>query len=366
MSVKVRQYRNGEAFEIDIRTRLPGGRRIRERLKSPVTGKLASLRWGQEREAALAAGGGTGGNGPTSPAPTFAAFAKRFFEEFVRGEHYKPAGVYAKFRILRAHLPPRLGTKRLDEITTQVVDALKAELKDHKPATVNTILAVLRKMLEVAVRWGVLDRHPCRVEFLKVEQPPFAFYDAGEFGRLVHAATELDSRAATMVLLGGDAGLRRGEMMGLEWPDVDFERRIIRVVRSVWRDIKTLPKSGKVRTVPLTKKLHEALARLRDDAHFGAAANPKDLGILKTNGSLPVRRYDITRWMKTAQKIAGLGGKGGVHILRHTFCSRLAIRGVPVRVIQEYAGHATIMVTMRYMHLSPSVKMDAIKALDDE
>ncbi len=55
---------------------------------------------------------------------------------------------------------------------------------------------------------------------------------------------------------------------------------------------------------------------------------------------------------------------GGLHILRHIFCSRLAMRGATAKAIQELAGHADLTTTMRYMHLSPSAKSEAIRLLD--
>jgi len=54
----------------------------------------------------------------------------------------------------------------------------------------------------------------------------------------------------------------------------------------------------------------------------------------------------------------------GIHILRHTFCSLLAMRGAPARAIQELAGHADLTMTQRYMHLSPAALADAIRLLD--
>ena len=64
------------------------------------------------------------------------------------------------------------------------------------------------------------------------------------------------------------------------------------------------------------------------------------------------------------EREAGMPETGRVHILRHTFCSHLAMRGVPARTIQELAGHANLSETERYMHLSPAAIEDGIRALD--
>ena len=74
---------------------------------------------------------------------------------------------------------------------------------------------------------------------------------------------------------------------------------------------------------------------------------------------------DITTGRQKIQCAARRAGvRYGVHILRHSFCSRLAMRGAPARSIQELAGHANLLTTQRYMHLSPAAKESAIRLLD--
>ena len=77
----------------------------------------------------------------------------------------------------------------------------------------------------------------------------------------------------------------------------------------------------------------------------------------------PVTRHQVIKAIRGAQRLAGLR-KAGVHVLRHTFCSHLAMRGAPARAIQELAGHADLTTTQRYMHLSPAAIEDAIRLLD--
>ncbi len=74
----------------------------------------------------------------------------------------------------------------------------------------------------------------------------------------------------------------------------------------------------------------------------------------------------LVKWMRRAQRLAGLKVTGGLHVLRHTFCSRLAMAGAPALAIKELAGHTSLTTTMRYMHLSPSAKSAAIQLLNAE
>ncbi len=195
-----------------------------------------------------------------------------------------------------------------------------------------------------------------RFKLIKTSGHGVGFYDFSDYDRLVEAAHVLDPRIEAMVLLGGDAGLRRGEIMALELTDLDFKRRQIHVQRSEWSGKVTSPKGGRSRIVPMTDKLLSALLTVR---HLrGPRVLYRDDGTTLTNKI-------VRMWMQAAQRRAGLPVKnGGIHVLRHTFCSHLAMRGAPAKAIQELAGHSTLAMTTRYMHLSPAAKDSAIALLN--
>ena len=131
--------------------------------------------------------------------------------------------------------------------------------------------------------------------------------------------------AHLVVLLGGEAGLRCGEMIGLEWGDVDLVKRQMCIQRSEWRGHVTSPKGGRLRYVPMTSRLASALQGHRHLKSERPSFRP------------------------------------AVHIDCATrSCSHLAIRGAPARAIQELAGHQDLMTTQRYMHLSPALVENAI------
>ncbi len=223
------------------------------------------------------------------------------------------------------------------------------------PKTVNNILSVLGKLLRVAQDWGVIEELPCRLKLLRYQSPVMEFYGFGQFSDLVAAAEKLDPRIKAIVLLGGDAGLRRGEIIGLEASDVDFKRGTVHIQRSVWRGKVSLPKGGRTRRVPLTEELRKTLKGLH---HL------KGPRLLYSNAGTELTKEVLTEWMSAAQRRAGLKANGGMHILRHTFCSHLAMRNAPAMAIKELAGHANLSTTMRYMHLSPGATEGAIRLLD--
>jgi hypothetical protein len=216
MSVTVRPYRRG-GWEVDIRLVLPDHSEHRQRRKTPVSTKQAAKRWGEarEREWYDQLTHPQPNTTPPKEVPTLEAFKDRFLDGYARANRQKPSGIAAKETIFSVHLVPLLGTKRLNAITNEVVQRLKHALGDKSPKTVNNILVVLSVMLKKAVEWEVLDRMPCTIRLLKVPKASAGFYDFDEYERLVNAAKPLDRNAHLIVLLGGDAGLRCGEMMAL-------------------------------------------------------------------------------------------------------------------------------------------------------
>jgi integrase len=162
----------------------------------------------------------------------------------------------------------------LDEVTDAEVQALKARLKGRSPKTVNNVLVTLNTLLTAAVEWGVLERLPCRIRLLKAAKPTVQFYEPADYGRLAASAEAVGAAAHMAVVLGGDAGLRLGELLGLEWGDIDFARSLLHVQRSDWRGVVGLPKSGKPRVIPMTVRLADVLRRRRGVGKAGCWRSP--------------------------------------------------------------------------------------------
>jgi len=351
MSVKVRPYLGGDEWEVDVRITLPDGAEYRERRKAPVSGKAAALRWGQERERWLIQHPlETCAKQQKKEVPTLGEFGPRFLEGYAVANQQKPSGIAGKESVLRAHLLPLLGGKRLDEITTEDVQRLKSSLARKAGKTVNNVLSVLNTMLRTAVEWGVLESMPCSIRLLKVSRSSVSFYDFEDFERLVSCATQDGETARLIVLLGGEAGLRCGEMMALEWRDLDLARGgrgQLCVARSDWKGNVTAPNGGRIRYVPLTTRLTGALR---------AARHLRSPRVLCNSQGEPLTQKVVQDIMRRVARRANV--TPGVHILRHSFCSHLAMRGAPARAIQELAGHQDLTTTQRYMHLSPRAPLN--------
>jgi site-specific recombinase XerD len=134
---------------------------------------------------------------------------------------------------------------------------------------------------------------------------------------------------------------------------VDLANRQLRVRRSDWNGQVTVPKGGRLRYVPLTIRLTGAL---RNHRHLRSSR------VVCNEDGTPLTRQQVQYRVGRAARRANVSK--GVHVLRHTFCSSLAMRGAPARAIQELAGHSELGMTQRYMHLSPAALDAAIQLLD--
>jgi integrase len=350
MSVTIRPYRNG-GWEVDIQYRSPDGRRRRERKRVSIASKSAAQRWGEERERALLV------SGPApqkKEVPRFDEFWPRFLDGHARANRQKPSGIATKEILGRVHLLPILGARRVDGITTEDVQRLKTRLREKAAKTVNNVLSVLSVVLKKAVEWQVIERMPCSIKLLHIPKPAASFHDFAEYERLVEAARAIDRTTLVIVLLGGEAGLRCGEIMALTWNDVDLRKRQLCVQHSDWKGYVTTTKGGRLRHVPLTRRLAAELQAHRHLRSERVLCRPDGAALTQK-----MVRNHVRRAARRAQVV-----HVGVHVLRHTFCSHLAMRGAPARAIQELAGHQDLATTQRYMHLSPAAIADAIRLLD--
>ena len=246
-----------------------------------------------------------------------------------------------------------LGPKRLDAITNEQVQRLKLALAERAPKTVNNVLTVLSTLLKKAVEWGELERLPCVIKLLPNPKKTMGFHDFDQYERLLTVARKRGTDAYLMVLAGGDAGLRLGEIIALEWRDIDLAARRLTVERSDWHGHVTVPKGGRSRQLPMTQRLTAALKgarHLRGERVLCLAGRIAD----------HARSGHQGRAWRSARR----GDRAGrAHPAAHVLFAP-GDEGAPARAIQELAGHADLSTTQRYMHLSPAATEDAIRLLD--
>lgn len=341
------------ALWVDFYVRLPGRKPRRIQRKSPVQTKKGAAAFERElleREYRLAG----------KDERSFADFVKVEFKAYARANN-SPAEIDRKKKALEGHLLPFFGTMYLRDIGARDVEAYKADKmgadipeKDRlAPKTVANHLSVLRRALALALEYGELETMPV-VKMPKVPQQDFSFLTFEEAEAFTDAA---DPEWRCMFVLALRTGLRIGELRALRWEDVDMDRGLVRVRQNATIGGKLkAPKNDRFREVPLS-----------DSARNALRAHPRHLKsafvFCQRDGSMLLEHH-CKHPCKRASKRAKLGHVVYWHTLRHSFASHLAMRGVPMRTIQELLGHGSLAMTSRYAHLSPSVPRDAVRMLD--
>lgn len=350
MTVRVR----GGRFMLDLRHHHSDGRV--ERIRIAVPKDKQSRRAAEAYERTVLADLDRGimpRQAPERPreVPTLAAFAAEYLSRCDATN--RPQYARKKARILSVQLLPTFGAMRLDEIGARTIDAYRAtRAKDVSAKWINEAVGVLLHVLRTAHTWEVTTAVP-KVKPLRTMQPEIEHLAPEEQDRLVAAATKAGTPWAAMVVTALRTGLRLGELRGLRWRDVDTTAGRI-VVRVAADECSTLhaPKSGKPREVPLGD---DVLAVLKRHRHARVHVFDDDGAILSPGQC----RKALDRIVRQA----GLGPMGW-HRLRHTFASELVQRGATMRAVQDLLGHGTMAMTVRYAHLSPDARRDAVRLLD--
>jgi len=283
--------------------------------------------------------------------PVLHDFAREWLDSYVRANN-KPSEQKAKESMLRLHILPLLGQRRLDQISGRDIERLKRDRLAHglSRKSVNNILGALQKLLNCALEWEELEKVP-RIQKLRVTQPAVDYLGREEVVSLLQARTSepVWQRMATVAL---NTGMRFGELIALQRADFDLERGVVTVQRSIVKGVIGTPKSHKVRHLPLSEELRTVLSEwsLAPGWLFGRPSG------------------GIWTYQQAADGLGRLCAEAGIrriswHVLRHTFATQLAATGVPLRAVQLLLGHSDIRTTQRYAHVSPSHLRDAIAAL---
>jgi integrase len=335
---------------IDVKAVGKDGVRRRVRRVAPIQNRRAAERLEHELREELLGADGAVKPGPAS-VPTLKEFAQRFVETYARNNN-KPSEIENKESILRVHLVPALGHLALNAIKPPDVEIYKSRKLNEGLArkSVNNHLTVLRRSLAIAVEWGLIESVPV-IRWLELPPPEFDFLTIVEARRLIEAA---DAEWRCMIIVAVRTGLRLGELLALRWVDVDLDGGRLVVRRAAARGVIGTPKNGKAREVPLSEQAADALRNQQPRRGEFVFCTPA--GSMLTRGA--------TKWpLKRALARSGLRTIGW-HVLRHSFASQLVMRGAPLKSVQELLGHSTIEMTMRYSHLSPDARRDAVRLLD--
>ncbi len=239
---------------------------------------------------------------------------------------------------LRSHLIPYLGQMRLDKISTFTLQKFQKHCREKglSESTINRVLATYRRMGPRLAEWGAIPARPPMITLKREDNRRTFVISADEEERLLQAAlADSNSYVWLFTKLGLATGLRHSEMLNARFENFDPPRRRLRVK----------VKGGRRRNQPLTRGITAVLQReleMAEDPNGWIFPNPR-----AASGHL---ERIVMAFRRTVAR-AGLDPKVVTpHVMRHTAITRLAEAGADVKTIQEFSGHESLEMVMRYAH----------------
>ena len=280
--------------------------------------------------------------------------------------------------IVRCYILPHLGGRQLTSLRPDhLISAYRALLtaggREGRPlsaTTVRTAHRILSKALNDAVRDGVLPRNPAAtVPLPRSVKPDLQVWDRAQVAAFLEVAREDRLRVAWLLALL--CGLRRGELAGLRWSDVDLEQGVLRVASqrttdAEWRVVTKEPKGTSRRSIDLGPVVLQALAahRRQMEAERAQHGQPDGLVLVLQDG----QPYHPDRLRELFQALARRAGVPIIrlHDARHS-CATLALdAGLHPKVVQQLLGHSSWSVTMDlYSHRVDRLQRDASTRLEE-
>lgn len=266
------------------------------------------------------------------------------------------------------HVLPYLGDKRLSDVSVADIEMLKIKCleKSHEPATITHVLQCVRVLYNFCIKRGMYSgENPTRhVKFPKVDNARRRFFSDDQVDILLSMLEYRHPDVYDMTLLSFLTGMRFSEIARLLWECVDFENGIIHVDG----------KNGETREAYIASgELENMLRRRKQNADATPYVKKSDKSIPGLVFPGPIHGGEMKDIPDVFMKIVkALGYNDGYkderqrltfHSCRHTFGSRLAMQGVPLLTLKELMGHKTIEMTLRYAHLMPDHKRDAVANL---
>lgn len=349
-----------------------GNRRTKKVIGSGLQAKAEAARLAAELTLAAAR------QAASLPSPIrLGEYAERWYRQVVL-PHKKPGTAVFYRSVLDHHILPALGNLPLVDVSREHIKALLADLVGRRAkGTVKNILAICKILLHEAVEDGYIAANPAakmgRVFPLTGPTKPVEALDAAQVGRLLRVAEKHMPDWALLFRTLFYTGLRQGEVVGLQWDDVDPVRGMIRVRRNVWHRVVGTPKSGRERSVDIPSSLRDALVATRQvrEAKASLASRPLEPWVFPAEDpAQPLSHHQLRyRWLRLC-RLAGIPPVKP-HITRHTYASLMLRRGVPIAYVKEQLGHSSIQITVDlYGHFVPGADRHHVEgyaqAFEDE
>lgn len=268
--------------------------------------------------------------------PTFSSFCVTHYRP--HAEKYVKANTWEKRASLLAFLMEHFGRWKLTELHSRLIDDYieRRRAAGLRNVSINNELRVLRIVVNFARKERKLPVADVAVKLLPEESRRVRSWSLDEIDRFLVACQELEPEILPIAVCLLNTGMRKGEALALTWPQVDAERREIRI----WPSDEWQPKNGKPREVPISNGLWPLLS--------GARTSEKWVFPSRTGDRW---RFWPKRQFNAVRKKAGV--TGGPHTLRHTFASHFLAKVPDLGLLAEILGHSEESVTRLYQHMLP-------------
>ena len=275
---------------------------------------------------------------------------------------------------IRQHIGPNIGAVKLQRLTTQQIEQCYARLRAAglSETTLNRDHAVLRGALKQAVRWNIIRRNPC--DLMDPPKPEDFEAHAWEPEQIEQWRAETwESEYGPLFALALYTGLRRGELIGLRWHDINLEDRILEVRGQspkqvdgvwVWPEPKNKPSR---RSVPLRFGAVDVLREQRRrqvQRRLSMGEIWHDLDVVFDRGDgIPYKPSAVTSAWDRMIKRSSLPTIR-LHDTRHTAVTLMLEAGIPIHIVSKIVGHSVATMTERYGHIRPKALRDHIDVMD--
>jgi len=270
--------------------------------------------------------------------PSLAEFEKEFFT--YAEMNYAIRSRYI-FRVVLNNLRTIVSEVPLTNLNMRVIDKYKTKrLAEVTGVTVNVELHSLRTMMNIAVRWGMLEKNPFSgLKLVSIAEKAPRFLTLEEYKSIYNSIQEEWLR--NVVLFAVMTGARRAEIVYLRWSDIDLNRKEASFEsRGGFR-----MKAGKRRTIPLNDEVCALLTSLKSKSQCD---------YVFTFRNSRIEEGIITHRFKRYARRVGLGEGVQFHCLRATFASWIVMKGVPIYSVSKLLGHSNVSTTQKYYaHLEP-------------
>ena len=316
-------------------------------------------------------------SGSTADVASHRLTVEDYLKQWLEGKRaLRPSTLKSYREHIDLYLVPNLGQLRLKDVSAAHVDQLISRIasRTHRPlsaATIRRIHATFRTALNAAVRRRLIPYNPALQVDLPVEDhEPVTVWTHQQLAQFLTSAR--DDRLQVLYYLVALTGLRRGEVLGLRWTDIDLDRRLVSIRRQVVQlggQVHIGPPKTRAgrRVVPIDQGTAEALrkhraAQQQEQCAWGDGWDDSGHVFTREDGRRINPEY-VSRRFKTLSHQAGLP-EIRFHGLRHTSASIALTAGVAMKVVSERLGHSTTGITADlYTHVSPAVAQDAADAI---